>query len=50
MLAQMPDIPCVFGSRTLNAYDDDDDNSINRRFYTHFQAFDVVAWTVVIDN
>ena len=49
MLAWMPDVPCVFGSGTLNAHYDDD-YSINRRFYTHFQAFDVVTWTVVIDN
>ena len=26
VLARMPEIPCVLGSRTLNEYDDDDDD------------------------
>jgi hypothetical protein len=25
MIAQIPEIPCVLGSRTLHEYDDDDD-------------------------
>ena len=27
VLARMPEIPCVLGSRTLNDYDDDDDET-----------------------